>query len=126
MTTREELAKIKRDTMKLLNITDESRVSYITEELLKAYENAVDVKAAKRQSVDENGKEVANKSYTDYGHDLVFQTGSVLYSNGPAGSNYKCGNQNRWKWRSDPGDEFRPKAICTGSDYWYELYCPTC
>lgn len=112
--------------MKRLKVTDKADADYITEELLVAYLDAVDVKGVRRRSVDENGNPVENKSYTDYGHELVFTKQFTYYSNGPAGPNYKCGSKGRFRWRNDEGDEFSPQAKCKGNDYWYKLYCPSC
>jgi hypothetical protein len=120
------IEELKQETMMRLSITDRSVVDYITEELLIQYLDAKAVKEVKRQSVDENGYPVENQSYVDYGHSLVFTRAYTYYSNGPQGSNYKCGDQDQWQWRNDVGDEFTPIALCRGNDYYYKLYCPSC
>ncbi len=118
------IEELKQETMKRLNITDRSAVDYITEELLIRYLDATPVEAAERQSVDENGSPVENRSFTTYGHKLVFTKDYVFYCNGPEGPNFKCGDQDDWQWRNLPGDEFTPIAACIGLDYYYKLYRP--
>jgi hypothetical protein len=121
-----KIENVKQETMLKLGLKDEEDVSYITEELLLDYlAEAELVEKAGAPSIDEEGNKII-RGYTDYGHNLVFTKQFTYYSNGPTGPKYKCGNQKRWKWRNDRGDEFSPQAKCSGKDYWYKLYCPTC